>query len=211
MADQAGSAVTPAAAPAAAAAPATLPDTAISLDAIVGELFGGARTTYTLRDGTVVTFEQAKFRQIAKVTLLFQEMVNRIPKDKFRQFLEMVVEAQTEAMAQGKSQQEMSLNAVGLIEKAMGENSMLLTLFATVIDILPDFVPHFCDLSSEAFGALDLDEAVVCAAGVVAVNYGFFTRTLPPLLKGVIAGWQQGRLRGTGPSGSAGSTSTAPS
>lgn len=163
----------------------------ISLEAIVDEMFMGSRTTATLQNGTIVTFHQAKFKQIAVVTRLFQEMLNRIPKEKFSELLGMIVDAQTLAMSEGKSNTDMTVNAGILIENAIGEKSMLLTIFSTVLDMLPDFIPQFCDLSADAFNELDIDEAVLVATGVVAVNYSFFTQKLPPLLKSVTASWSK--------------------
>jgi hypothetical protein len=163
-----------------------------TLASIVDEMFGAeGRTTFTLRSGKVVTFHQARFKHIAKITALFQEMLNRIPKDKFKEMIDMVVTAQVGAMKEGKSQAELDLNAANMIEKALGENSLLLSVFSTIMDILPNFVPQFCDLSADDFGELDLDEALVVASGVVAVNYSFFTQTLPPLLKRIFGGWKQ--------------------
>lgn len=163
----------------------------VSMESVVDELFGGTATSFTLRNGTVVTFKQAKFKQIAVITRLFQQLLDRIPKDKFATMLGLIVNEQAKAMADGKSQTDISLNATGMIEAALGQNSLLLTVFTNVLDLLPEAVPQFCDLKKEQFEDLDLDEAVLVATGIVAVNYSFFTQTLPPLLKSVLGGWQK--------------------
>jgi hypothetical protein len=137
-----------------------------------------------------VTFRQAKFKEIAAVTLLFQKMLDHIPQDRFKALLAAIVEAQHEAMAAGRAPGDLSLNATRLVDKAFGQTSVLLTIFASVMDILPEFVPQFCDLSAADFNELDLDEAVLVAAGVVAVNYAFFSQKLPPLVQHALRGWQ---------------------
>ncbi len=163
----------------------------VSMEAVMAGLFGGTATTLTLRDERVVTFKEAKVKEVAVITRLFQRLLDSIPRDKFATMLQMIVDSQVQAMADGKSQNDLSLNATKLIEEALGENSLLLTVFSNVIDMLPDAIPHFTDISKEIYEDLSLDEAVCVAAGVVAVNYGFFTRTLPPLLKSIIGAWKK--------------------
>ncbi len=163
----------------------------VSLESVVDQLFNGGLTTLTLANGQIVTFQQAKFKQIAAVTRLFSELLALIPREQFSVLLGLVVEAQIGSMAQGKAATDMSLNTNKIIESALGENSLLLTIFASCLDILPQFVPQFCNMSAEQFEQLDLEEAVLVATGVVATNYGFFTQKLPPLLKSILSGWNK--------------------
>lgn len=163
----------------------------ITLETTIERMFESGLTTYTTRAGQTVHFQQAKFKQIATVTRLFQEMLALVPREEFGNMISMIVGAQVDAMAQGRAATDLNLNVGRIVEEAIGEKSLLLTVFASCLDILPKFVPQFCDMSAEQFDQLDLDEAVVVATGVVAVNYSFFTRTLPPLLKQALGGWKK--------------------
>ncbi len=162
----------------------------VTLESVIDQMFSSGLTTYTTRAGKLVVFEQAKFKQIAAVTRLFHEMLAMIPKAEFSHLIALVVDSQTAAMAEGKSATDMSLNASQIVQEALGENSLLLTIFASCLDILPKFIPQFCNLTADEFGDLELDEAVLVATGVVATNYGFFTRTLPPLVKTAFGAWK---------------------
>lgn len=159
-----------------------------NLATVVGELFGGAKTTLNLADGTVVMFHRAKFKQIAAVTRLFQELINAVPRDAFMELLATIAMAQKESMREGRSADDISMNTLNLLDKAFGENSITLNLFATVMDKIPQFIPQFSDMSAAAFEELEIDEALLVAVGVVASNYDFFTQKLLPLLKSVMQG-----------------------
>lgn len=168
-----------------------VPEEAVSLETTIEKMFEEGLTTYTTRAGVVVTFQQAKFKQIAVVTRLFQEMLALVPKEEFSNLIGMIVGAQVHAMAEGKAATDIDLNVAKIIEEAIGEKSLLLTVFASCLEILPKFVPQFCTMTAAQFDELDVDEALVVATGVVATNYSFFTQTLPPILKQVFGGWRQ--------------------
>ncbi len=169
----------------------------VTLESVIDQMFNDGLTTYTTRAGKVVTFQQAKFKQIAVVTRLFHDMLSMIPKQEFSTLIALVVQSQTEAMNEGRSATDLSLNASNIVQEAMGENSLLLTIFSSCLDILPKFIPQFSTMTADEFGDLDLDEAVLVATGVVATNYSFFTQTLPPLVKSAIGGWKRKGLSTT--------------
>jgi hypothetical protein len=163
----------------------------VTLESVIDQMFNDGLTTYTTRAGKLVTFQQARMKQIAAVTRLFHELLAMIPKEEFSTLLALIVQSQADAMQQGRSATDLNMNASHIVQEALGENSLLLTVFASCLDILPKFVPQFCDMTADEFGDLELDEAVLVATGVVATNYGFFTQTLPRLVKIAIGGWKQ--------------------
>lgn len=164
---------------------------AVSLETIVDEMFAGSRMSYTLKNGRTVNFHTAVFKQIATVTRLFQNLCNNIPREQFIDLIATMAHEQIKAMAAGKGINDINLNTTELVEKAFGQQSIVLTLFASCMDFLPEAMPNFCDITEDEFNHLEIEDAIMVCLGVIGMNYGFFTQSLPRLFKTVIGGWSK--------------------
>ncbi|MEG1121284.1 MAG: hypothetical protein RSE62_03675 [Citrobacter sp.] len=160
-----------------------------SLVGIVDELFGNQRTTVpTVSHGEVKIF-QCKVKNISVIIGLFDALVSRIPADEFDEFLFGLRDMQKEAIKAGKSPFDME-GATELILRILGSRSLIMSVLTGCNDVLVPFLTQFTSLKADEFEELTLDEFGVVAAGVIAINYGFFTHTLRPLLQRAIAVWR---------------------
>ncbi len=158
------------------------------LSAVVDGLFANAITTFTLDNGKEVTIKRAGIVQIGKATAFFSMLISSAPAERIKALIELISSEQAKLLEEGKSVHDMNLNAIGIIQKGLDTQGLLLPLFASVAEKLPEFCSYFSTVSAEEYAELTLDEQMVIAAGVFAVNYGFFTQSLPPIIKSVIAG-----------------------
>lgn len=161
-----------------------------TLEQVVDELFSQARTTLTLRDGRVVEFKSASYKHIGKIARLFETLLSRVPAEQLGKLIDMIVGEQKNLLMAGKSVNDFDIGASGLVQEAMGNGSLLLTVFANVSDVLPQAVELFSTLGAADFDELEMDEAMLVAAGVVARNYSFFTQTVRPVLVNVMRAWK---------------------
>lgn len=161
-----------------------------TLEQVVDELFSQARTTLTLRSGTEVVFKSASYKHIGKITRLFEQLLNRVPADKLGTLIDMIVSEQKNLLLAGKSVNDLDLGATALVKEAVGNSSLLLSVFANVSDVLPEAVEMFSTISQDAFNELEIDEAMLVAVGVVARNYSFFIQTVRPILVNVMRAWK---------------------
>ncbi len=161
-----------------------------NLATVVDELFANHRTEFPISNGVMVKIKPAKVKQIAIVMRLFNDLLSNIPKEKFEAFLDEVAVEQRRLIGEGKSAYDLDAGSALLLNKALGEHSLILGALASVADSLPSFVAEFTSLTVDEIGELDLDEFVVTLAGVIAVNYGFFTQSLRPIVSSAIAGWK---------------------
>jgi hypothetical protein len=160
-----------------------------NLEQVVDALFDGKTTTFTTSAGVEVRFELANLKRLGKATSLVNLIMERADKDKIAKFIGSVATEQSALMADGKSPYALDLNAALLLEKAYTNHSLLLQIFGLIAEELPGFVATFTNMSEADFDALVLDEQLVVAAGVLAVNYGFFTQSLPRIIASAMRGF----------------------
>ena len=161
-----------------------------NLASTLDELFGGSRTEFTLKSGTVVTFKPAKLRQLGAITTFLQVILERVPADKLTALLQSIANEQQKAIDAGKSHNDLQMEAVSMVTKAMGHNSLILGVLSHTIDLLPALIGSFTTLSDDEVEEIDLDDMVVVIMGILAVNYSFFTHSLPPIVQSALRGWQ---------------------
>lgn len=161
------------------------------LTAIVDGLFANTVSEFTTENGTHVLFKRAGIVQLGQATKFFSLITERADPAKIKQLIDLITMEQEQMIAEGKSVHEMNLNAMALITKGLNNQSLLLTVFSAMADAIPEFVAIFTTISPEAYGELSLDEQLVIAMGIFAVNYGFFTQSLRPIIESAIRGLKQ--------------------
>ena len=158
------------------------------LSAVVDGLFANAVTSFTTEQGVHVEFKRAGITQLGKASKFIELVMAKADPSRVKDFLDLITGEQQALMAEGKSVYDINLNAVSMIEKFLGNQSLLLTIFAATAEVIPEFVSIFSTITPEQFDQCSLDEQMVMAAGVFIVNYGFFTQSLPPIIKSVMQG-----------------------
>lgn len=164
------------------------------LETVIDQLFSGdTQTTYTIQSGdkagTVVHFRTAKWKQVAGITRLMNELVQRVPKDKFAALIGSIAKMQVEVMTSGANKDKIELATTTLVKDFLGNSNDIVNFLASCMDVMPRIAGVLCDLKQDDIDELELDDAAMVIIGVLAVNYDFFTRKFLPLCKAVFAGY----------------------
>lgn len=154
-----------------------------NLEHALDELFSGAVTHYTTSAGTRVNFPRTGIKQLGKATAFVNKIAGTAVPESLNQFLALAATEQKRLLEEGKSVHDINLNHNGLLETALGNHSLLLGIFSAVADVLPEVVAIFSTITEAEYESLSLDEQLIIAAGILIVNYSFFTQSLPPIIK----------------------------
>lgn len=154
-----------------------------NLEQVLDGIFAGTVTTFTTSAGTEVRFPRAGIVQLGKATKFINHLIQQVDKDKVDQFLQLVAKEQTDLLSQGKSVYDINMNTASLLSKALNNHSLLLEMFGMMAEVLPEFVTVFTSMPANEYEVLSLDEQLVIAAGILIVNYAFFTQSLPPIMR----------------------------
>lgn len=158
------------------------------LSLTVDKLFAGTTNKFMTASGKEVIIKQAKLKEIAAITRFIDGVVSRAPRAQMESLFNQIVDLQERLMREGKSPYDVSDGIGEMIAAAMDNRSLILTIFASTADLICEFAPVLSNVSSKEFeDDLTLDEQMVLTAGTIAVNYHFFTRSLPPILKGIFS------------------------
>ena len=154
--------------------------------ASIDALFGGSAASFTLRNGTEVAFKKVNLARIAIVTSMLDKLAASPMANKFGELLQAIAAEQRALLLDGQSPDAINFNKGVLLDKAFGNHSLLLQVFTTVAEAVPDFIAALSTVERAVLDELELDEQMVLAAGVIAVNYAFFTQSLPPIIATVM-------------------------
>lgn len=161
-----------------------------TLEQALDGIFAGTVTEFTTTTGVQVHFPRAGIVQLGKATKFINLLIERADKIKVDAFLKLVAGEQAALLAEGKSAHDINLNNVKLLGKALDNGPLLMSLFGSMADALPEFVAIFTTIKEDDYAALTLDEQLVIAAGILVVNYSFFTQSLPPIIRSALKGFQ---------------------
>lgn len=156
-----------------------------NLEQVLDGIFAGTATRFTTSAGNEVIFNRAGIVQLGKITKFINLIIENTDKQKIDAFLQLVAKEQTAMLAEGKSVQDINLNSAGLLTKALKNHNLLLDLFGMFAAELPEFISIFSTCTADDYEALALDEQLVIAAGILIVNYAFFTQSLPPIMRSI--------------------------
>lgn len=169
---------------------ATTPtSTGESLSDVVDELFNLARSTVPTEHG-MVTIYPCKVKHLGSIMALFGEFLNRIKAEEFDAFLTELGAIQKRAMDEGKSPFDLHEQGAAMLLALLGNRSLIMEVLIGCNATLVPLMTNFVSLPQEKIEDLNLDEFAVVCAGVVAINYGFFTRILRPMLQRAIVAWR---------------------
>lgn len=167
----------------------------MSLMAAVHELFGGESGDITLPDGKKVLFHPAKFRHLSGITALFQSFISGLTAEELDKVLKTVSLQQEEKIKAGES--PFQLHTEELVKDVTGAMSLAMKMLEAAVDVLPQYVEQFTNLTSEEFGELELDDSMIVAFGVFTRNYNFFIQRLPPVIVACIVGLKKQQMKAT--------------
>lgn len=158
----------------------------------VNSLFAVNDGAVTLKSGVTVKVFPAKMGQLALIIKFFQRVVDSLDKYQIANLIDLAVTVQRKAIEDGKNPNNLDLAVLTtqeVTDKAFGNVSLLMSLAATVTDLIPELVAAFTDMSAEKVSELDLDEGLALVGTVFLENYHFFTQSLPPILTGFVRSW----------------------
>jgi hypothetical protein len=150
----------------------------------------------TLSNGKRPQIRPAQMQHLSLIIGFFKDILSAIDQKQMSALIEFVVKLQTKAIVEGKDPNKIDLALLTsdeVVTKAFGQASLILTMFAACADRLPALAAAFSDISAEEYRKLSIDDGVMLTAAILVVNYGFFTRRLPPILTGFIRTWAAGK------------------
>lgn len=168
-------------------------------------LFADDANNVTLNDGRVVNVRRGKAKHLPLLIRLFKtllanmsekEMVSLVGilSDRQRALLQKgidPVKAPASSLADTTEEIRASINEYfgddavkKAVHNAFSNSSLIMTMFGAVAEVLPDMVEGLTDnLTKDDYEDLDVDEAIRVVASIVMVNYGFFSKSLPPIIR----------------------------
>ena len=139
-------------------------------------LFGTADKPLVLRDGRNVLVQQGKTRHVGILLNFFNALITKLDREQIVTLVTMIQGAGVGGEADAK-------DIDSLVAKAFDKSALVLTLLHAVNDVLPEVITAMSNLSKDDFLDLDLDEGGLVAYTVFALNYDFFSRNLPAVLR----------------------------
>jgi hypothetical protein len=176
------------------AAPATDEphDELTDLSLATGTLFDKSFTEPTLSNGRKPKVRPATMEHLGLIIDFFKDILGAIDQKQMSALVQLIVAMQTKNIVEGKDPNQIDLSLLtseDVVTKAFGQASVLLTMFAACANRLPKLAAAFSDVSEAEYKKLEVDDGVLLTVAIVVVNYGFFTRRLPPILTGFIRSW----------------------
>lgn len=159
------------------------------LTTVIDTMLSTSVTTYTPLDNSeLITFKRAGIVELGMMTGFMNAILETVSINEVEALISVIAPAQAKLMYEGKSAHDMNLNAAGIVSEVLGKKSLVLTLFAATADQIPSVVQTFSTCTAQRYADMELDEQLVIIVGIFAVNYGFFTQSLRPIIKSVFAG-----------------------
>lgn len=152
-------------------------------------IFEDGRNTFKLKDGFEVNIYPATMKQMAPTMRFFHEVVASLETSQLAVLIDMVAKKQKEYMEKGVDPRKIDIQELvtaDMVGESFGNVSILSLLFAAAFEYLPGIVKLYTNIDEKRFGDLEFDEGVTVVVGVFALNYGFFTQRLRPILMGSI-------------------------
>lgn len=156
--------------------PKSVAPSADSLVSAAETLFGTVDKPLVLRGGRQVLVQQGKTRHVGILLRFFNALIDKLDRTQIVTLVTMIQEAGSGGSAEAK-------DVESLVTKAFDKSALVLTLLHAVNDVLPEVITAMSNLSKEDFLDLDLDEGGLVAYTVFALNYDFFSRNLPAVLR----------------------------
>ena len=162
-----------------------------TVESFVDALWHGRQDTIVIKKGGEefkVVVRKAKVRELTAITAVFRKITERINEQNMLKVVEMVVDMQmAEQAISGKKTFAVTKEQVA--EKLKADGVTFITILERTVDLIPEIVPSFTNLSKEEVDELDLDDAVLIITGIIGANYSFFTHSLRPIFEAVMAGF----------------------
>lgn len=138
------------------------------------------------REGRKVQLRTARVNTLPAIIHFFSAAISRVDAVALGELITFVADAQKKAVADGIPLSAVDIPPEVILQKVRGNLSLIETLFTAVADLMPECASKFCELTPEEIGDLELDDGANLAFGIFLLNYHFFTRTLPPAIRGFL-------------------------
>jgi hypothetical protein len=171
-------------------------DESTDLALTANTIFSNNQSEFMLRNNKLCKVRPAKMKQLTLIMTFFNKIIARLDSQQLALLLDTIIRLQKEAKAKtgNVSIDPKNIDSAALIEKYLGNASLVGMLLTAVFEEMPVMAPAFTNLTIEEFEDLDMDEAALVAGAVYTVNYGFFTRSLLPILTAFLNGLAKKRL-----------------
>ena len=141
--------------------------------------------------GRTVHIKQATMKQIPHIVAFFRDTVLGMNHEALGALVDMVADKQVAAIKAGKDPRALpvdEITGISVVTQTFGKINLVADLLNAVITSLPRVAAMLSDLTEDEFENLPADEGMLIAGGVFMVNYGFFTRSLPPIFTAFMQG-----------------------
>lgn len=146
-------------------------------------LFESGDSNFTLPGcGKNVQVKPATMRHIGSLMQLFAEVVTNMDQNALATIIGAVSQHQQKAIAEGRDPNKLDMTPAEIVEKALGNTSVLSELSRAGMEIFPKVVSNFSNVTEDEFLDMPLDDATMVAGAIFMVNYDFFTQRLLPTL-----------------------------
>jgi len=187
---------------AAAASQVADPGSESQLGRAADSLFSAATNPVILNDGSKVEVFPCKTRHVGLLLLLFNTILARMDRTQMVELVKLIAKAQEKKIGEGGKLSDLFIQDVvdakgepipedvqmaGLVNQVFTGGELLLTLFYAAYETLPAVVEQLSDMTKEAFLDTDPDDGMKIAGAIFAMNYGFFSRSLPRAFPGFVA------------------------
>ena len=160
-----------------------LQQAATDLTLAASTLFDSPDNEFTLPSSQRrVVVRPATMRTIGNLMQLFASIITNMNPTTLAILVGGVSDYQRQAIAEGKDPNKLDMSPEKIIEKALGNTSILSELSAAAMDAMPKVINNFSDLTEDEFLDMPLDDATTIVGKVFMVNYDFFTQRLLPTL-----------------------------
>lgn len=178
-------------------------DESVDLSLAATNIFGGTSNCFPLKNKKLVVIQPASMQQLPTILKFFRAVIDGMDPASMARLVDMIVDAQKKLIAAGADPNKVDLKSLmdggaeggseAMVRKAFGNASLVTELFAAALEHMPMMAEAFTNLTMDEYNKLDPDEGLLLAGGIFTVNYGFFSRTLPPILTAAMRGWASQR------------------
>lgn len=153
-------------------------------------IFSGATNGFKTSAGKPAVIRQATMKQIPVILRFFQAIVGGLDQTALISLVELYADRQRKALAAGVDPNAIEMgpeeDSEAMVGKVFGNVSLLTQLLASASEVLPELVVSFTNLTEDEYENLPPDEGLTLVGGVFMLNYGFFSRALPPIFQGLM-------------------------
>lgn len=130
---------------------------------------------------------QGRMNSLPALMEFFGAILSQVDQSDLHAMITAVAQEMKKNMDKGKDAFDFAdlkeLAATEIATRLLGKLGIGLLIMRAVFQELGGLVAAFSDVDAHEFGLLDWDEGTTLALGIFVVNYSFFTRSVPPIIR----------------------------